>query len=80
MAYFDKISFIQVVVWSSAWYEFKGDWKEAELLGMNSDSSQKNRDRQHKVLYLTGSGNSRTFCFIVNERNGISVFFLGVGS
>lgn len=41
MAHFNKISFIYVVVWLSAWHEFKGGWKEAEVLRMNLDSSRK---------------------------------------
>lgn len=39
MAHFNEISYIQVLVPSFVWCEFKGGWKEEGLPKMISDSS-----------------------------------------
>lgn len=78
MTHFNKISFIQVAVWSSSWHDFKGGWKEEAVLRMNSDNSWKTQMSNLKCYIWQEEGIQ--ICFIFNERKGISMFFLGVGS
>ena len=78
MAHFNKISFIQVAVWSSSWRDFKGGRKEEEVLRINSDSSRKTQMSNLKCCIWQKEGIQ--FCFIFNERKDISMFFLGIGS